>query len=101
MQGNTRISKEKTMEQFYTYRGHHLVRKNNEIFYGNMSADYVTKIDVQSTRKLDDLNIADKVRIQLLPTDTENLDITKIKTTSRDNLYEALEVAHTWLSKAN
>jgi hypothetical protein len=87
--------------KFYTYKGHHLVRKKNEIFYGNMSGDYVTKIDIQSSHKLQDLEIADKVRIQLLPTDTENLDISKIKTTNRENLYDALEVAHTWLIKAN
>jgi hypothetical protein len=86
---------------FYTYKGYHLVRKNREIYYGNMSEDYVAKIDVQSTRRVKDLDVADKVRIQLLPTDTEKLDITKIKTTSRENLYEALEVAHGWLKKAN
>jgi hypothetical protein len=88
-------------KQFYTYKGYHLVRKNHEIYYGNMAGDYVAKIDVQSTRKVKDLDVADKVRIQLLPTDTQKLDITKIKTTSRDGLYEALEVAHTWLGKAN
>jgi len=87
--------------KFYTYKGYHLVRKNREIYYGNMAGDYVAKIDIQSTKKLKDLDIADKVRIQLLPTDTENLDITKIKTTSRENLFEALDVAHTWLGKAN
>jgi len=92
-----------TMEntQFYSYKGYHLVRKNSEIFYGNMSDDYVTKIDIQSTRKVKDVEIAGKVRVQLLPTDTENLDLTKIKTTSRDNLYEALDVACVWLGKAN
>jgi len=87
--------------KFYTYKGHHLVRKNNEIFYGNMSGDFVTKIDIQSTKKVHDIDVADKVRIQLLPTDTENLDISKIKTTSRENLHDALEVAHMWLNKAN
>jgi hypothetical protein len=88
-------------QQFFTYKGYHLVRKNREIYYGNMSGEYVAKIDVQSTHEVKDLEIADKIRIQLLPTDTESLDITKIKTTSRENLYDALEVAHNWLLKAN
>ena len=87
---------------FYTYKGYHLVRQNRVIYYGNMSGDYVAKIDIQSTKTVKDLEVADKVRVQLLPTDTESpLDITKIKTTSRENLYEALEIAHTWLGKAN
>jgi hypothetical protein len=93
-------------KQMYTYKGHHLVRNNREIYYGNMSGDYVTKLDIQSTRKVEGgdgkaLEVADKVRIQLLPTDTENFDITKIKTASRDSLVEALDVAHNWLVKAN
>jgi hypothetical protein len=92
--------------EFFKYKGHHLVRKNNKVHYGNMSGDFVTVIDIQSTKKVGGtngkpLNIADKVRIQLWPTDTENLDMSKIKTTSRDSLYEALEVAHNWLVKAN
>jgi len=95
------------MEQkFYTYKGHHLVRENNVIHYGNMAGQFVTKIDIQSTKKVTgksgkNLEVADKVRIQLIPTDIENFDINKIRTTSRETLYDALEVAHNWLSKAN
>jgi len=87
--------------KFYTYKGYHIVRNKQKIFYGNMSEDYVTEIDVQSSHKVKDLDIADKLRIRLVPTDTENFDINKIKTTSRENLYEALEIARTWLGKAN
>ena len=94
-------SKKAQKKGFYSYKGYHLVRKNREIYYGNMSDDYVAKIDIQSTRKVADLDVADKIRIQLLPTDTEKLDVTKIKATSRENLYEALEVAYGWLGKAN
>jgi len=90
----------------YTYKGHHLVRNDNEIYYGNMSGEYVTKIEVQSTKPFkgengETLEIADKLKILLLPTDNENFDISKIKTANRGSLYEALEVAHNWLVKAN
>jgi hypothetical protein len=89
-------------EQFYTYKGYHLVRKNKEIYYGNMAGDFVAKIDVQSTKIVDDLELADKLKVSLLPTDTEKpLDLTMMKTTTRDNLFEALDVAYTWLNKAN
>jgi len=87
--------------KFYTYKGYYLVRKNREVYYGNMAGDYVVKIDIQSTKKVKDLDIADKVRIQLWPTDTANIDINNIKTTSRENLFEALDVAYNWLEKAN
>ncbi|MCL2035834.1 MAG: hypothetical protein FWG83_00400 [Oscillospiraceae bacterium] len=88
-------------QKFYTYKGYHLVRKNKEIYYGNMNGDYVARIEIQSTKSVKGLEIADKLKIQLLPTDTENIDITKLKKTNRENLAEALEVAHTWLEKAN
>ncbi|MCL2070778.1 MAG: hypothetical protein FWH07_00900 [Oscillospiraceae bacterium] len=89
-------------QKFYTYKGYHLVRKGNVIYYGNMSGDYVTKIDIQSTRKEKELEIANKLRIVLMPTDTEKpLDINKMKSAGKETLYEALQVAHTWLEKAN
>jgi hypothetical protein len=57
---------------------------------------------VQSTKKVKDLEIADRLRVQLLPTDTSQpLDLTKMKTTNCECLYEALDKAHTWLGKAN
>jgi hypothetical protein len=96
-------------KQLFSYKGHHLVREKREIYYGNMSGNYVTKIDILSTKKVvgaegASLDIADKLRIQLLPTevfDGAPLDPTKMKTTNRESLYEALEVAHNWLVKAN
>lgn len=90
-----------TKQKFYTYKGYHLVRNKREIYYGNMSDEFVAKIDVQSTRRVKDLDVTNKVKIQLLPTDTDNLDLANIRTTSRESLYEALEVAHDWLEKAN
>ncbi|MDR0222524.1 MAG: hypothetical protein LBI38_03170 [Oscillospiraceae bacterium] len=86
----------------FTYKGYTLVRKGNEVYYGNMSDEYVSKIDILSTKKVKNLEIAEKVKVQLLPTDTENLDLTKMKPAAvRGSLYEAVEVAHTWLGKAN
>ncbi|MDR0197875.1 MAG: hypothetical protein LBI36_06640 [Oscillospiraceae bacterium] len=85
----------------FSYKGYDLVRKDDEIYYGNMSGEYVSKIDVVSSREFKDIEVADKVKVQLLPTDTENFDLAKMKSATRDSLYEALEIAHTWLGKAN
>ena len=89
-------------QQFHTYKGYPLVRKDTELYYGNMFDEFVAKIDIKATRKVKDLEVASDIRVQLLPTDiTKPLDLTKMKTASRNSLCEILEIAHTWLGKAN
>ena len=38
-------------EEFFMYKGFPLVRKNKEIYYGNMSDELVTTIRIVSTHK--------------------------------------------------
>jgi hypothetical protein len=88
------------MADFYTYRGFPLVRKGKEIYYGNMSDDYVCMVTIMHTKKVKDLNVADKVKVVLMQT-AEDIDWAQaiVKNSDRGSLYEALEMAHTWLSK--
>ena len=58
-----------TEQEFFTYKGLPLVRKDNTIYYGNMSDKYVAMLTVLSTHKVKDLEIADKTRVQLMSTD--------------------------------
>ena len=48
-----------TEQEFFTYKGLPLVRKDNTIYYGNMSDKYVAMLTVLSTHKVKDLEIAD------------------------------------------
>ena len=91
-----------TEQEFFTYKGLPLVRKDNTIYYGNMSDKYVAMLTVLSTHKVKDLEIADKTRVQLMSTDPKT-PATEIitKTSERGRLYEALDVASIWLSKNN
>lgn len=52
-----------TEQEFFTYKGLPLVRKDNTIYYGNMSDKYVAMLTVLSTHKVKDLEIADKTRV--------------------------------------
>ncbi|MCL2633817.1 MAG: hypothetical protein FWD34_04805 [Oscillospiraceae bacterium] len=89
-------------QKFQTYKGYPLVRKGTEIYYGNMYDDYVAKIDIKGAKKIKDLEVADDIRVQLLPTDVSKpLDLDKMKSANRNSLYEVLEIANTWLIKAN
>jgi len=88
------------MADFFTYKGYPLVRKGKEIYYGNMSDDYVCMITIMHTRKIKELQVADKVKIVLMQT-AEDVDISQaiVKNSDRSSLYEALEMAYTWLDK--
>ena len=91
-----------TQQEFFTYKGLPLVRKDNVIYYGNMSDKFVAMLTVLSTHKVKDLEVADKTRVQLMSTDP-TVPVTELitKTSERGSLYEALDVASIWLAKSN
>ncbi len=88
------------MAEFLTYKGKPLVRHGNEIYYGDMSEKYVIKLEILSTKKENDIESADKVKVLLLHSDTE-LDMKKrvIKTSEKTGLYEAMDIGAIWLER--
>jgi len=86
-------------KNFNTYKGYPLVRSGGEICYGFQTDEYFTRIVIQSEHKIKDLGIADKLRIEFLPTDPDKpLDLSRMKPpATRGTLYDALELANTWL----
>ena len=52
-----------------TYKGKPLVRKDNELYYGCMTDPYVLYLQIQSTKTVGGVDVADKVHLQLLSTD--------------------------------
>ena len=88
------------MADFFTYKGFPLVRKGKQIYYGNMSDDYVCEIRIMQTKKVKDLEVAEKVKVVLMQT-AQDIDVSQmiVKNSDRGSLYEALEMAHTWLDK--
>lgn len=84
--------------KFFTYKGLPLVRKGKDIYFGNMYDDYVVWIQVISTKKVGDLDVADKLRVIKLATDrslSPNEQI--IKNAVKESLYEAMDIACAWL----
>ena len=86
---------------FFTYKGFPLVRKDNIIYFGNMSDDYVVMLQIQETKKINNLDIATKVKIYQMSTDDSlNAGEAVIRTSERNSLYKALDLANAWLAKA-
>ena len=86
--------------KFLTYKGKPLVRKGNEIYYGNMTEKAVVRLEILSSKKDGKLDIADKVSVQLLDSNSDFEKNKKvIKESEKDNLFEALDLGFTWLER--
>ncbi|MGM9521523.1 MAG: hypothetical protein ACI3VB_03500 [Oscillospiraceae bacterium] len=88
-------------EDILEYRGHPLRRKDNIIYYGSMSDKYVIMLQITDTKKVDDLDVATRVSVQLQLTDPDLKSRDRIvKKTDKDSLYAAMDVASVWLERA-
>ena len=85
--------------KFFTYKGYPLVRKDNELYYGNMGDEYVVWLQILDAEDDGDIKTAKKVSLYKLATD-ESLSIMDrvAKTAEKGSLYEALDIAYAWLS---
>ena len=84
-----------------SYKGRPLRRKDNIIYYGSMADKYIIMLQIMSNQKVDDLNVANKVSVQLQLTDPDLKSRDRvIKKTEKDNLYAAIDVASVWLERA-
>ena len=91
----------KEKSKFLMYKEKPLVRNGNTIYYGFMDQSHVVMLTVLSTKKVNDVDVADKVRIQLVATDpTLNPLEAVVKTSEKRGLFEALDLASIWLERA-
>ena len=88
----------KKKEQVLTYNGKMLLRKGNEIYYGAPGTKYMVVFRILESEKLEDLDIASKVVIELR-TNSE-VGSTLIKQAERDGLYKAFDIGFFWLEDA-
>ena len=84
-----------------TYKGRPLRRKDNLIYFGTMAEKYIVMMQILSTKKVGDLDVADKVAVQLQLTapDLKSRDRV-VKKSEKDSLYAAMDVACVWLERA-
>lgn len=85
--------------KFFTYKGYPLVRKDNELYYGNMGDEFVVWLQILETADVADIKAATKVALYKMATD-ESIDIFDrvVKSAEKNSLYSALDIAHAWLT---
>lgn len=87
--------------KFLEYKGRPLVRSGNVLYYGNMSDRYVVMLQVLSTKTVKDMDVADKVQVQLMSTDPDlRMKDRIIKKSEKNGLYNAMDIGSIWLERA-
>lgn len=88
-------------KQFSTYKGKPLVRCGDELYYGNMTDEFVIHLIIKSKKEVNGIEIADKVTVQLLATDP-NLSARRqlVKSSEKNGLFVAMDVGDAWLERA-
>lgn len=88
-------------DKFLTYKGKPLVRKGNEIYYGDMSEKYIVRFEILSQTKAGELELADQVSVQLLSSNVDlPLSERVSKETVKPTLFDALDIGFIWLERA-
>jgi hypothetical protein len=87
---------------FFRYKGFPLVRKDDLIYFGNMSDPCVVMLQIQEKVNQGGIDVATKIKLYEMKTD-EGLrpDQAIVRSIERNSLYEALDIAYVWLSKAS
>lgn len=88
-------------EKVLTYKGHPLMRKDNLIYYGSMADSHIVMLQILETKKVNDMDIATKVSVQLQLTDPAAKSRDRIvKKSEKSGLYIALDLGSVWLERA-
>ena len=83
------------------YKGRPLMRKDNMVYYGSMADSHIVMMQVLETKKLNDMDIATRVSVQLQLTDPSVRSRDRIvKKSEKAGFYTALDLGCVWLERA-
>ncbi len=88
-------------KQVLMYKGHPLMRKDNLVYYGSMADKYIVMLQILENKKVQDVDVATRVSVQLQLTDPAIKSRDRVvKKSEKDGFYTALDVGCVWLERA-
>lgn len=88
----------KKAKEYLLYEGKPLLRDGNVLYYGDFSENFITRFTITETKKLQNLDVASKVTIELLEKHGDDISTARLtKKAERDSLYAALDIGVYWL----
>jgi hypothetical protein len=93
-------SEDNNVKKSLKYRGYPLLRKDDEIYFGNMTDDYVVRMQILHKKIVNGLEVADKIAVYKVSTN-ESLNVMEaiIRKSEKYSLYDALDLAVAWLNR--
>ena len=83
------------------YKGFPLRRKDNIVYYGNMTDRYIIMLQIIDSKSFEDLELATKVQVQLQFTNPDLKSRDRVvKKSEKTSFFEAMDVAAVWLERA-
>ena len=88
----------KKQKEILMYKEKPLIRKDNQLYYGNFDDRYIVSFRIEDTKKVKNLDVGTRVIIELLTNEGQKSKL--IKQAERDGLYKALDIGAFWLEDA-
>lgn len=87
-----------TEREVLVYREKPLLRDGNTLYYGDFKENFIVRFTVLESEKVNDLDMAKKITIELLEKSGEDISQAKLtKKAERTSMWAALDIGIYWL----
>ncbi|MBQ3226877.1 MAG: hypothetical protein IJB48_07460 [Clostridia bacterium] len=92
------MAEKKAKEKILFYRGKPLLRDGSVLYYGDFNDNFIVRMTVTETKKINQLKIATKVSIELLEKHGDSIETARLtKKAERTSIWAALDLGVYWL----
>ena len=84
-----------TERESLIYRGKPLIRDGNVLYFGDFNENFITRFTILDSEKVNDLDMARKITIELHGSDISTAKLTK--KAERTSMWAALDIGVYWL----
>ena len=86
----------------HTYKNIPLARCGNVIFYGDVSKNHIVKIDILSNKKVNEIDVPNKLNVQLVNTSAASRGAFygNIKSSEKYSLFASFDLGYAWLQRS-